>query len=145
MATDIEFGEPEVEVRLGRESWASDQTAVEPIDALVSAFHKSFGKEKAGYRRSVTKFLYPAIDVPKLSDVPEGGSEDERKAELAKLVNRRTSRIAERVNARAAETKTAVHARVIRGVLHMVVGTKPVIERKRKANGGDSSATAGAE
>lgn len=131
----FEFGEPEAEVRTGRGSWKDDaETAVAPIDALIQGFTKAFSGNGVGYSRSVTRFEYPAITPFE----PTGdAAEDEKGRRL------RNSRIASRINERAADLNVEVHARMIRGVLHMVVGPKPVVTRKRK-NGEDSAATAAA-
>ena len=131
------FGEPEAEVRLGRDKWTDDEKAVKPLDDLIALFHKSFAKQDAGYKRSVAEFDYSAaMPVPKRED----GVSDE---DYEKVLTRRVSRIAERLNERAAATGTAVHARVIRGKLHMVTGPKPVITRARKpAENGSEAAPA---
>lgn len=132
------FGEPEVEIRLGRDKWTADEAAVKPLDELLSLFVKNFGKEKDGYRRSVQSFVYKALPEPKRDEFKIGTGEgeyenaDAAEAAFVTAGNRRTSRIAERLNERAAENKVAVHARVIRGTLHLVTGTKPVITRNRK-------------
>lgn len=131
------FGEPEAEVRLGRDKWTDSEDAVKPLDELLAAFHKAFGKQDAGYKRSVQGFSYPALDeVPAADAKAEDGSPLFADADAhAKAVQRRTSRIAERLNERAAANKIPAHARVIRGKLHMVTGPKPVITRTRKADG----------
>lgn len=134
--TVFEFGEPAEDTRNRSDSWTADEAATKPIDEMVAAFAKAFAKNGDGYKRSVVKFDYPALELP-----PQGDATVE---DYTKLVNRRTSRIAERINLRTVATATNVHARVIRGVLHLVVGVKPKIERKRKP-AENSPVTAGAE
>lgn len=128
------FGEPEAEVRLGRDKWSDDEAAVKPLDDLIALFAKSYAKQDPGYKRSVAEFDYPALPVPERA---EGASDEDHE----KVLTRRVSRIAERVNTRAEATGAKVHARVIRGKLHMVTGPKPVITRARKPaeNGSDAS------
>lgn len=140
-AVDFEFGEPEAEVRTGRGSWKDDaEKAVAPLDALIHGFHAQHGGNGDGYSRSVTRFNYPAIPEPKREDVKIGTGEGEVKAEDAeaayqKLHAQRVSRIVQRINQRADDLGVKVHARSIRGKLHLVVGEKPKVERKRKADG----------
>lgn len=138
------FGEPEAEVRLGRDKWTDSEDAVKPLDDLLALFAKSFAKQDAGYKRSVSEFDYSKAmpEVPAADAKNEDGSAVYASADdHTKAVTRRVSRIAERLNERAEATGTKAHARVIRGKLHLVTGPKPVITRNRKPaeNGSEAS------
>lgn len=143
----FEWGEPQAEVRTGRGSWKDEASAVEPIDKLVQAFHGAFPDAPEGYSRSIVKgFEYPALELPAAADLAADATAEQvaaANAEHEKALTKRQSRIAARVNERAAALEVPVHARLIRGQLHMVKGTKPVVTRNR--SGKDSAATAAAE
>jgi hypothetical protein len=110
----VTWGEPET-VAGGRQGWQTDAAEVAPIDTLMADFLAAFATKGDGYTRKVEGFSYKPFEGKGANKIPFA------------------VRVAERVNKRAADEKVAVHARSINSHLHLVVGTKPVVTRNRKA------------
>jgi len=113
------FGEPVAQVRSGRASWQDEASAVEPIDRLIDAYSDAYGGNGDGYNRSVSNFTY----------APFAGDTDSKTPVAV--------RIASRVNQRAEARQVPVHARSIRGVLHLVTGVRVVKPRKKRNGNGN--------